>query len=59
VAFEEAFDEALQEAVTPTRADVMIARTAVLALLQKASTPQRISDFENAWLAAQDASRPP
>ena len=37
----------------------MIARTAVLALLQKASTPQRISDFENAWLAAQDASRPP
>jgi hypothetical protein len=39
VAFEEAFDEALQEAVTPTGADVMIARTAVLALLQKASTP--------------------
>lgn len=57
--FEDAFVEALTKAVTPTPGDIMIARTAVLALLGKASTPQRISDFEDAWLGAQDASRPP
>jgi hypothetical protein len=57
--FEPAFVEALQEAVTPTPGDVMIARAAVLASLEQATTPQRISDFEIAWLTDQDASRPP
>jgi hypothetical protein len=57
--FEPAFVEALQKAVTPTPGDVMIARTQVLALLEPGDAPRRISDFENAWLTAQDARRPP
>lgn len=56
--FELAFVQALQEAVTPTAGDVMIARGAVLDVLGQTTTPQRISDIENAWLAAQNAKRP-
>lgn len=56
--FEADFVEALQDAVTPTPADVLIARTAIMSLLADSIRPIRLSDFENAWLEAQGVSRP-
>ncbi|RZU10714.1 hypothetical protein EV645_7182 [Kribbella rubisoli] len=54
--FGDPFVEALQAAVTPTRADVSIARAAILKAL-KSPEPQLLTTFEDAWLAAQGAAR--
>jgi hypothetical protein len=56
--FGEPFVEALQDAVTPTSADVTIARGVILKALESPE-PQRLTAFEDAWLEVQGVSRPP
>lgn len=56
--FEPAFIEAMQDAVTPTEADVLTARGVILDALTTASEPTRRTDFEDTWLTAHDSRRP-
>ena len=56
--FEAPFIEALQQAVTPSEADVAIARGVVLDAVTHADEPALVTDFEDAWLKAQGGRRP-
>ena len=59
VEFEQPFLEALERAVTPSEADVMVARGVVLDMLSSSDEPVLLTAFEDAWLAAQGAGGPP
>jgi hypothetical protein len=48
----------LQAAVTPSRADVLVARGAVLKACTDSAEPVRLSDFVDEWLRANDSHRP-
>lgn len=56
--FEAPFIDAVQEAVTPSAADVMVARGAILAALAEATQPMLLTEFEDRWLAAVGGQRP-
>ncbi|GAB2456710.1 hypothetical protein GCM10027062_41150 [Nocardioides hungaricus] len=56
--FEAPFVEAMQAAVTPTEADVLVARTAILAAIAEATQPVLLSEFEDRWLTAVGGQRP-
>lgn len=56
--FEAPFVEAMQAAVTPSEADVLVARTVILAALAEATEPVRLTDFEDRWLTATGGQRP-
>ncbi|WP_404436726.1 hypothetical protein LG322_00225 [Microbacterium aerolatum] len=56
--FEQPFIEAMQAAVTPTEADVLVARTAILAALADGDGSVRLTEFENRWLTAVGGQRP-
>lgn len=56
--FETLFVEAMQEAVTPSEADVLVARSAILAVLAEATKPVLLSEFEDRWLTAVGGQRP-
>ena len=58
VEFEEPFLEALEQAVTPSDADVMVARGVVLDMLAASDEPVLLTAFEDAWLTAQGSRRP-
>jgi len=49
VEFEEPFLEALEQAVTPSDADVMVARGVVLDMLAASDEPVLLTAFEDAW----------
>ncbi|TWD82086.1 hypothetical protein FB561_3212 [Kribbella amoyensis] len=55
--FGDAFVQALEVAVTPTAADVSIARGVILSALESPE-PQLLTTFEDAWLEAQGTRRP-
>ncbi|MFD3704553.1 hypothetical protein ACFWUP_15545 [Nocardia sp. NPDC058658] len=55
---DEPFVSAVQKAVTPREADVLVARTAILAALADATEPVLLTDFEDRWLAAVGVRRP-
>lgn len=58
VPFEAEFETSLKAAVTPSEADLTVARElCVRALMDAAGDPQRVRDFEDAWLTAHDATR--
>ena len=56
--FEAPFVEAMQKAVTPSDADVLVARTAILAALVEATQPLLLTEFEDRWLTAVGGKRP-
>lgn len=56
--FEQPFIDAVQAAVTPSEADVLIARTAILNSLADAQKPVALTEFENRFLAAVGSQRP-
>ena len=56
--FEEPFVDAMQAAVTPSEADVLVARTAILAALAEVTEPVRLTEFEDRWLTAVGGQRP-
>ena len=58
VEFEQPFLEALERAVTPSDADVMVARGVVLDMLSSSDEPVLLTAFEDAWLAAHGSRRP-
>jgi hypothetical protein len=58
VEFEQPFLEALERAVTPSDADVMVARGVVLDMLAASAGPVLLTAFEDAWLTAQGSRRP-
>ena len=51
--FEQPFLDALERAVTPSDADVLVARGVVLDLLAASDEPVLLTAFEDAWLTAQ------
>ena len=57
--FEPVFVEALQRAVTPSDADVSVARGAVLAVMAGSAQPPLLTEFEDEYLAAVGIIRPP
>ena len=58
VDFEPEFVAALQIALTPSDADVAVARGVVLNLIGSGSEPVVLTDFEDGWLKALGGSRP-
>ena len=58
VEFEQPFLEALERAVTPSDADVIVARGVVLDLLAASDEPVLLTAFEDAWLTALGSRRP-
>ena len=50
--FEPEFVEALQQAVTPSHADILIARGVILDSLREATEPVLLTTFEAAWLTS-------
>lgn len=56
--FEEPFVAAVQEAATPSEADVLIARGVILTAFAEADAPVVTTDFENRWLKAIGSQRP-
>ncbi|RNL62863.1 hypothetical protein EFK50_14110 [Nocardioides marmoriginsengisoli] len=56
--FGEPFEEAMQQAVLPTPADVFLARTCIVRCLQRAGIAVKRSDFVDEWMAAQEQYRP-
>jgi len=50
--------EALERAVTPSDADVMVARGVVLDMLAASGEPVLLTAFEDAWATAQGSRRP-
>jgi hypothetical protein len=58
VQFERPFVEAMQKAVTPSEADVAVARGVILDTLATATEPTLVTTFEDAWLEAQGGRRP-
>ena len=58
VEFERPFVEAMQNAVTPSEADVAAARGVILNALATATEPTLVTTFEDAWLEAHGGRRP-
>lgn len=56
--FEAPFVDAMQQAVTPSEADVLVARTAILGAIAEATQPVLLSEFEDRWLTAVGGQRP-
>lgn len=56
--FEAPFVESMQRAATPSEAEVLVARTAILDALSEATKPVLISEFEDRWLTAVGGQRP-
>ncbi|WP_156969622.1 hypothetical protein [Knoellia subterranea] len=56
--FERPFVDAMQAAVTPTDADVLVARNVVVAAMSDADEPVRLTEFEDRWLQAVGGHRP-
>lgn len=56
--FEAPFVEAMQQAVSPSEADVLVARTAILGALAEATQPVLLTEFEDRWLKAVGGQRP-
>lgn len=56
--FEQEFLEALERAVTPSTADVLVARTVVLDSIAASAEPVLVTAFEDAWLRALAGRRP-
>jgi hypothetical protein len=56
--FEAPFVEAMQAAVTPSEADVLVARAAILGAMAEATQPVLLTEFEDRWLTAVGGHRP-
>lgn len=56
--FEPAFIEAMQRSVTPSEADVLVARGVITAALSDSPEPLPVTHFEDQWISAQGAQRP-
>ena len=56
--FEEPFVAAVQEAATPSEADVLVARGVILEAFAETSVPVVTTEFEDRWLAAIGSQRP-
>lgn len=58
VDFEPAFIAALQAVVTPSQADLVVARGVILAAVSQAAEPVRLTNFEHRWLTATGGQPP-
>lgn len=56
--FEEPFVDAVQTVVTPSEADILVARGIVLAAMNDAAEPVVTTDFVDRWLEAVGSRRP-